>query len=460
MTMTSTAGSLYPFLHQGRDAATTLYNAAFAAPSDQKVQAHINSSQWQPQKMEMYLPGNEYGDWMLEETTQYSYSYGLLMSESLLQNDKDTQIVLNYSYDDAGRLIEIKRSETGKSSTKTEFEYDEIVKDHIISKMTYRLNGDGSSKLIEGMKEIITRNADGNVVMFEELELSGDDICSTQIFWVDYDDNGIAYSIHLQIPESWIDIIIKDIEWNRTDGQFFSFFDGTDWTNEVCFSGRNRISYAKMETLFLDGSDGIAAGNSYDYIYNADYDEFGFGYNLEVTLPSGVSVLSLSLEQLDDNGSYEMWFQDSDDFEIDCSDLIDFYDFADPDFDFEKSEKILYCIYDKYGLKISNGLEAKNKELDVFCDIINIYSHVHYNSEYGYPEEVVTIYELPPLEWQYYVSRVVYSDFVNMTGIDKVSSDSEVQWYTVDGMKVEGTQLASGLYIRKSSKGASKIFVR
>lgn len=295
------------------------------------------------------------GAWSAPATVMRFYTpEGWLSLESEVNAAGEVVRETAYDYDIDGNISSAEESLWNESrqmlmpATRIRYEYDSVVKDFCISKVTETYNGAG---WLDGASETwrVTRNSDGNVteVLYSE---NGKD---TEKQCMEYGADGKANKItgYDYNGVSWeLSSIMSDIEWLQTNGQllisdedFFFFMSGnnrikrcvleqydSDWEGEDGMMDKLTFNLTYAENGSFTGTvDGAMEGMSvngstmsYTVLENGGHD-----YNF--TLKMSMGFYSMSMETIWKT-EYDAWHNCL--AEIDCMKM-------DGDYDYETYKK-------------------------------------------------------------------------------------------------------------------------
>lgn len=292
----------------------------------------------------------EDGNWSTPTTIMRYYTpEGWLNLESEVNAEGTVVRETAYEYDIDGNISSVEESLWSDSrqmlmpSTRTRYEYDSVVTNFCISKVTETYNGAG---WLDGASETwrVTRNSDGNVteVLYSE---NGKD---TEKQCMEYGADGKANKItgYDYNGVSWeLSSIMSDIEWLQTNGQllisdedFFFFMSGnnrikrcvleqydSDWEGEDGMMDKLTFNLTYAENGSFTGTvDGAMEGMSvngstmsYTVLENGGHD-----YNF--TLKMSMGFYSMSMETIWKT-EYDAWHNCL--TEIDCMKMDGEYDY-------------------------------------------------------------------------------------------------------------------------------------
>lgn len=318
------------------------------------------------------------------------------------------------------------------------YEYDSVVKDFVV-KETYWIpeNGGWMEAAVYGTD--VERNSEGNVTKVSEYYINDDGEKEiTEYFTVEYGSDGKASTMTLWYAEDGDDEMetqLTDIVWENTDGQFMEMDDDVD--HQEFYVGANRI---KSATIMK--SDSQPQGS----LINAIYADSLGSYAIDVTF-NGESILALDHKAIDNYGSYEETFEETDlEYEGGTWTMGETYSS-------EESE-----MYDAYGLLVSSSYKS---EEGGYTSESSTKAEIEYDETYGYPL-VWTQYEsyyggdyVERERWEF----LAYIQ-AGSTGAAVMSASSESAYYDLNGVRVNADRLAPGLYVERVGDKTRKILVK
>lgn len=191
------------------------------------VKAASQTRIWRPAKYTEYYweitnPETWAGDWKGSGTTVCTYNMAGQVTSKV--NDYVKQV---YEYDAEGRCI-LSASFSNENGTfipghKTEFAYDDIVKNLVIDEKFYYYR-ENKWNLEESYRTVVTRNADGNITQIKaQMSRPGSqDWQDETLVEVGYGSDKKANAIKAYGYEEGkmeIEFELVDVIWDRTDGQ-------------------------------------------------------------------------------------------------------------------------------------------------------------------------------------------------------------------------------------------------
>lgn len=386
--------------------------------------------------------------WTEAEKTNYQYN----VHGDVTKYTKATE-TCEYSYDALGRCTGFTTYdptvEPPLPYSKQEYAYDTVVKDLIVSTTTYFYNQEKKEwDILNGEKDVITRNADGNVTKIESLEYeSWTDVPgwnNKYLVEITYgaDKKANAFKVtYIDGTLTEVEADVADITWYETNGQLVDFeMDEYDF-----FMGANRIKSARG---LKEGTYPYVGDITYANEYKADNKGYKFTANL-----LGELYMSTDYTVLDQYGSYT-----SEEYEID-------YDSEDDgSYVRDDAQLSVYSkVYDAYGLVLKNSetyYDGSDKTLPFNSQYLTT-GKVTYDPVHGYPLEYIVSNAYDGDEPQLY-SREVFSDYYDViaAGVDTIEAtdNAPVEYYNLQGVRVQNPE--SGLYIRRQGSKVTKVLVK
>lgn len=379
---------------------------------------------WKPRVQKLYAWEEE---WVPDQTYTTDYFSDGKPKQDVIESVDGEFLRVCYGYD-ANGMENYKLSET--SETGNEYEYSEkiervfdpVVKNVVTENSQWLWMGTDWSQQGNNYHRDITRDERGNITFAEVSVLYEGEYDPTERFSVEYDGDGVARSVSsTQLVSDGADLMWEDgmsfdnIEWHYTDGQLY----GED---SVFALGSNLMKSATTE---MEGIEVEIA---------VDLDDDGKGYAMAISY-MGVEIGFMTYTQLDEYGSFET-----------TESVPGVIDISTKEVYFENGLLEL----SEY---VEDGPEGLYEE--------RILGGIGYDPETGLPEVYVQSMEFDgELE---NMLRIEFSDYVDVsTGISDVAAgnDAEVEYYTIDGVRVSSENLAPGLYVRRQGGRSSKVLVR
>lgn len=401
----------------------------------------LDRGAWQPTVVTDFYWNDESNAWSTEgSTTLYKYDdKGRLVEENYGSSKRE------YVYNENGQVAEELTYYKDEESSdyilghKNVYEYDSVVKDFVILEEAYSRYDNDEFVMQWGDKYVVTRDDKGNVTKVEnyyrgyyesEYEMYG-------YFTVEYNAAGVAEVMTLydvDDDEVEVETQLKDIVWQNTNGQILEMDDDID--EEDYYMGANRIKSA-----FAVKADGMPDGTT----INAEYpDELG---SFKYTIKYGEQLISeYSMIFTDEFGSYKLSELTYDMDEEDGNWVI-----GDEAYGETEEET-----FDKFGLRLYREVADGSY---AYCDK----GEVTYDAETGLPVEYISMYKYGDAGDFNYSTKTVYSDYVDISGIEAVEvagADESPVYFDMRGFRVSGNNLPAGLYIERRGATVRKILVK
>ncbi len=419
--------------------------AELKAKSEKRMEAarkgprHATGSEkWLPGTIATYFWNYDEQDWNLYETEKRTYfANGLLETQesssnktTYTYNERGLESSVTYSFFDGEKYVNSSKSEYGYDSRiDVETEYKSFFWDEEENK--WSLNGDD--------KNVITRNEAGNITKVEQYSSYSGEMTLGEVSEIKYGSDGKATEItNTDTDDNEIELQLKDIVWQNTNGQIF-ITDYNDLDAEDYFEGANRIKSATA-TVYDSFKEPV-------YI-TAEYPDNKGSYKVQLTY-NGKLIYSMDYTVLDSYGSYS-----SEEYEVD-------FDYNEETGALTEDGESRYkeaATYDAYGIMTSYMSSSVSDDYSYTREEKN---EVTYDSTYGYPTEVISMWLNEEGVWEHN-SRKVYSDYKDFSSVAAIESadDAPVQYFNLNGMPVDGNKLAPGIYIRRQGNKATKLIVR
>lgn len=392
------------------------------------------SEKWLPGTLTISYWDYEQQAWVENEVRRMTYFDNGLVSSEESPYQKTT-----YTYNDRGlktsEIYSFMDGDAYVNSSKTEYVYDSVI-DVETEYASYFWNvNEWSLNSLD--KNVIIRDSAGNITKVEQYSSYDGEMELNETSEIKYGADGKATEIiNTDVEDNEIELHLKDIVWENTDGQIF-VTDYNDIDADDYFEGANRIKSATA--VVYDDFDAPV------YI-TAEYPDNKGSYKVKFTY-NGKVIYTYDYTVLDVYGSYE-----SEEFEID-------YDYDEENNTLTEGGEYRYnesATYDAYGIMTSYKSSSVSDDYT--------YSHeektlVTYDSTYGYPTEAI----MQLMSDGEFVnnSRTVYGDYQQFNSVaDIVSEDAPVQYFNLQGMPVDSDNLSTGIYIRRKGGKTAKILVR
>ncbi|MDE5797231.1 MAG: hypothetical protein K2H75_08965 [Muribaculaceae bacterium] len=329
-----------------------------------------------------------------------------------------------------------------ENSQLVERSYDERLTDVIVENNNWFWIDGEWSQIGNNYRRIIERNEAGNITSVVLATLYMGEFDPSQRLTVTYGDNGEAVSmveelltyddsgqLVWEVAES-----LENIVWETTNGQLYDI--------EEIYDGANRIKSGimNMEGIEVDFNvEYMEAGQGYTVTMSTSFDEM---FQLTVTG---------KVEYLDASGYGKGSYRTTATTTITLSDEI------------LDEEIVTECIiYDDYGIELLvESTWTYGGVTEVEERMVN---SVSYDPEYGYPVVAeASIYD-PEAEEMYLYMKCIYSDYTNVAEQTEIntlpaSSVNDVEYFTLQGIRVDKNNLEPGVYIRRQGNEARKVVV-
>lgn len=389
------------------------------------------------------------GDWVAIESYTMTYNdQGLTTREIFKDLDTQEYILTENTYDaNDMRVSEMKYlSQDGQvyyNSSKKENGYDPIVTDFVTAKYEWFWRNDDWAQIGNNWERTITRDDKGNITAVQTAVLFMGIFDPTIQLVVEYGDDGKACRIeqkNLDYDGSnyfWrTSATITDIVWEETDGQI------TEITNFT--TGANRMKSAHM----------VDPENDVDL--TTEYTENGFkSVRTGKVQNQENTTATIEVTYLDANGSNKL--------------VETFSQEKNGDVHTESYTDI--TMYDAYGYTtlISNVESYPDRVGDMITEETGRLEGVlTYDETYGYPLTYVTsrlVYDEDTddnvMQLEILAEFSDYEKFsAGIEGVGADSADSAARYYNLQGIEVDASHLAPGIYIVRQGNKSHKTLVR
>lgn len=389
------------------------------------------------------------GDWVPIEAYTMTYNdRGLTVREIFKDLDAQDYTLTENTYDaNDMRVREMKYlSEDGQvyyNYSKKENGYDAVVTDFVTAKYEWFWRDDDWAQIGNNWERTITRDDKGNITAVQTAVLFMGIFDPTIQLVVEYGDDGKACRIeqkNLDYDGSnyfWrTSATITDIVWEETDGQITEIGNFT--------TGSNRMKSAHMTD----------AENDVDF--TAEYTENGFKSVRKGTVQNQKNTTAtIEVTYLDSYGSNKLveTFSQEKNGEVHTESYTDI------------------TMYDAYGYTtlISNVESYPDRVGDMITEETGrLEGILTYDETYGYPLTYVTsrmVYDedtdTPVMQLEILAEFSDYEKFsAGIEGVGTDSTDSAARYYNLQGIEVDASHLAPGIYIVRQGNKSHKTLVR
>jgi len=393
---------------------------------------------WKPITQKVYGWENE--EWMLSDTYVTEYTPTGLVAVDNVTDFEGGVLRQTNEYNENGmltsQLSEVSEDgENFENSERLERTYDERLTSLITENKQWMWTGFDWGLYGNSYQRIITRNADGNITSCVIATLFMGDFDPSQRIDITYGNDGKASRIEesqLTYDEEgqpvWETVtIIKDIVWDRTDGQIT--------TTDNLFMGANRITSA----VFVEEDEESAI--------TATYFPGSEKYELHLTLHSiDGDIEGTQTYTPTENGGYTV---------VSRTDYMDFGELFTEIYTETES-------YDDYGNLLL--FEVVFSDGDSHTELVErTEGSVEYDSANGYPLVYTQqVYDWDTEEMTNYI-RIEFSDYTDVsagiTDIKADNTDAPVEYYNLQGMRIDNPS-AGNVYIRRQGAKSAKILMR
>lgn len=431
---------------------------ARAAGLKKQSEAH----HWLPLKDYTYTWDDE--DWFEDDSNEYTYDEQGNVLTQLTTDFEGNRTLTQKTYDEKGRVIKtiIQSAEADDefiNSQLTEIKYDDIVPNLVIENLGYNWNQGEWAQTGNNYKRTITRDAAGKITGIEVSVLLNGEFDPTLRLSVEYGADGKANKItETALDYDWatesyawiVQSVVKDIVWDRTDGQITSA--------DELLTGANRI---KSATIEVEGETQtievtyVPDSESYTMVMRTQIEDYGIVADLTKT-----QIVTI----LDQYGSYDLTD-------------IERYEYDEPAFDPEEEEPMAiedegdtervveeYTVVEKFRINELDLVllsyaadESEGYEPEIYEWIKGA---VTIDEEKGYITEYIQEMYDPDLEEFVNSMRVVFDNYTDLAGATLVEADKNApaEYYNLQGVRVENP--AAGLYIERRGATVRKVLVK
>lgn len=420
---------------------------------------------WMPGKVAEYTWIEDDSEWSLYNEKTFDYFGGGLV-KSVGMKDEWQTTNSKYQYNDEGLLTHYTDSYFDEStqqfipSNRRIYNYDYMLTRACVQMLYYTWNNNEWLDT-EGEYAGIERNKDRNIVRVTQIISIGYKHYVNSRYDIEYGSDGKASKITMLGKESFYydvfetECVLSDIVWDRTDGQILL----VNYTPSVDIENPYDYEPSTYETGLFGPDNRVASFTMVSEDYGnvklnvtVDYSESTF--HVVAKTDAGKTYIDWEYNDLSGIDGHGPGSYESKQFEID----IDYDEDTDTHYEVEMLEYEKYYT-DAYGLMLlDEEIQYEDGELDDYYKKVGT---VEYDPTYGYPVSYVVTEEEDGEMYNEY--KVVYSDYEQCSGITDVTVDSEnapVEYFNLQGVKMEGDNLAPGLYIRRQGAKAQKVLVK
>lgn len=421
-----------------------------AIPAEAKDSAEF----FKPQTVsyQYYMPHtSSWGDMNVEK---YTYN-----SDGTINTLEETGQKTVYTYNSDGNVVKEEvfniYNGTNKPVTTTEYEYDPVIKNFVISETEYFYQGNAEPLYTTGNGTEISRNAVGNITKVRTYNISNgnksyDDEQMTVAYGADNKattvtiekittKNGQSFS---EIEEQWSDIV-----WDTTDGQILSM-DCDDIDSDIYFSA-NRVASATVTSEDLPDTATFTAtydGDSYHSLLMMGSEKIR-----EITF--NCTEKFAPREEFDESYSYT-----ADIYEVE-------YDEDNGQYYIEsRVSKKETNTADKFGFCLLNEeTTTEYKQSGDKTETETKKTEVTYDDQSGLPIQAAK-WEKDDSDKDFKpVSLYFFSDYVNVdpngvTVIQPDNSDAPTEYFDLQGVRVDNPQ--HGIFIIRQGNNTKKVSIK
>ena len=421
-----------------------------AIPAEAKDSAQF----FKPQTVsfQYYMPhSSSWGDMNIEK---YTYN-----SDGSVATVEETGQKTIYTYNSDGNVAKVEvfnvYNGANKPVTTTEYEYDPVIKNFVVSEIEYFYQGHSEPLYTSGNGTEITRNDSGNITKVRTYNISnGNKVYDDEQMTVTYGSDTQATTVSIEkiktkngqsvteIEEQWTDIV-----WNTTDGQILSM-ECDDIDSDMYFSA-NRVASATVKSEDFPEPATFSAtydGDSYHSLMmmgNEKIREITFNC-IEKFTPR---------EEFDQSYSYTA---DSYEVEFDEENGQYYIDSRVSKKETNTADQFGFCLLNEQTTteykQSGNKTETETKKTDV-----------SYDDQSGLPIQAAK-WEKDDLDKDFKpVSLYFFSDYVNVdpakiSTIQPDDSDVSVEYYDLQGVSVSNPK--GGLFICKKGTKTHKVLIK
>ncbi len=417
------------------------------------VLAEQATSVFKPQTVsfQYYMPRTS--SWGEMNVEKYTYN-----PDGTVNTMEETGQKTVYTYDSDGRVIkeEVYSVYSGGSKliTATEYEYDPVIKNFVISETENYYQGKSEPLYTTGNGTEITRDGYGNITKVRTYNVAnGNKTYDDDQMIVEYGSDGTAVRVAYekldkkngqtisQIEEEWTNIV-----WDTTDGQILSM-ESDDFDSDMYFSS-NRVASATFTSEDLPSAA----------TFTATYD--GDSYH---------SLLMMGKEKI-----REITFNCIEKFSP-REDFDEYYSYDaevfETEYDEENGQYIVESTVtkkesnrtDAYGFIILNEqTTTEHKTSGDKTETETKKTDVSYDEQSGYPIQA-TKWEKDDSDKDFQpVSMYFFNDYVkvepaSVTNLEAESADGDVEYFDLQGVRVSNPE--GGIFIRREGTASEKVYL-
>lgn len=400
-----------------------------------------NSAIWRATKEEGY--SYDEGEWLSEGSYERQFNTAGYATYELYTDAEGDQQETTYTYDEYNyRTSAYCQTVTSKAKmpyTKGEYAYDPIVHDFCISKINYDWGSTGWVENYGNYTRTVTRNNDGGVTsMVVAIPYNG--------AYTDIERTDITYDATTGQANTFVfsrlggtdsagnpiwnkELDLFDIEWDRTDGQLLrewqSFLKGNNRLKKASvyyngvFDGYQIVTYSDGKDDYVSDETDIA-GNVYIRTKYTTLDNNG-SFRIDITEYGRNGALVTSEYLTSTIASYNERGEIL---------SVETFETVDGETSQLSGEKYTYKYDDATGIIIESLNEMYNPDLNAYEPLL----------------------------------KIIYSNPIDVTaGVDAIEVDNTnapIEYYNLQGIKVNSENISNGLYIKRQGATTSKILIK
>ncbi|MDE6290263.1 MAG: hypothetical protein K2M16_01905 [Muribaculaceae bacterium] len=399
-----------------------------------------------------YMPHSS--TWGNMNVEKYTYN-----ADGSVKTMEETGQKTIYTYNSDGNVSKIEvfniYNGANKPITTTEYEYDPVVKNFVISETEYFYQGNAEPLYTSGNGTEITRDDAGNVTKVRTYNISnGSKSYDDEQMTVEYGSDNQATKVTIEklktkngqpvseIEEQWTDIV-----WDTTDGQILSL-ECDDIDSDMYFSS-NRVASANV----------ISEDLPEPVTFTASYD--GDSYH-SLVMMGGERIREITFDCLEK-------FAPREEFDECCS-----YEAETYEVEFDEDNGQFY-IESRVGKKETNtadpfGICLLNEQTTTYyrqsgniTDTETKKTEVTYDEQSGLPIQAAK-WEKDDSDKDFTpVSLYFFSDYVNVdpagvSAIQPGDSDAPVEYFDLRGVRVSNP--TDGIFIRRHGTTTEKVYIK